>query len=487
MLDFVLIAVFVLTVWWYRRKTRLYVPGFPPGPRCPLPVVGDMFSIGSQLPSGLASLHKKYGNVVGFALGSHPTVSIADFDLIQEAMGKEELCGKPLMECMSKLRGGTMPDGTVPGLGFGHGEQWLQLRRFSLRTLRDFGFGKSSMEELVLHEVEDLKATLEKLNSQPTDTRVMFHIPVLSSLWTIVAGEKMSPDDPNLLHIMHLMERTFVDMGRPIVQMAFQSNWIMKLLEMFGICDLAGLMKEMFKVIDNLIESHKKTFMPEAPRDLTDCFIRDHNDIKKRVKWLSLRNIIIDMFFAGSETTSTTLTWCMLYMAKYPDIQKKVQQELNQIQGTITLADRQSTPYTEATLLEVQRLSQILPLSLIHAATKDTTLGGYNIPRGTQIMPHIGMVMMDDKVFPKPKNFEPRRYLNDGQFVHNPQVIPFGIGRRRCLGETLARAEIYLFFTRIVQNFNVVSVVEPEKLDVTPVCGFTMSAKPFSVKFVPRT
>lgn len=486
MFDFVLVFVILLLVWWYRHKTRIYVQGFPPGPRFPLPVVGDLLSVGSQLPSGLECLHKKYGKIVGLNLGGLPTVSVADFDLIQSALAKEEFTGRPPMPGLSTIRGGSMPNGTLPGIIFGYGPDWLKFRRFSLRTLRDFGFGKSSMEELILNEVKELNETLEELTEQPTDTRLKFHIPVLSALWTITSGETLSPNDPNLLYIMHIMDQAFIDMGRPVVQMAFQSSPLLTFLETVGKCDLTGLVNKMFEKIDSMIKEHTETFLPETPRDLTDCFLRDQNDMEEQLKQLSLRNVIIDLFFAGAETTSTTLTWTMLYMAKYPEIQKKVQQELDKIPGTIIQAHRPSTPYTEATILEVQRLSQILPLSLVHYTTQDTTLGGYYLPKGTQIMPHIGMVMMDDKHFPEPKKFRPERYLKDGQFVPHPRVIPFGVGKRRCLGETLAKAELYLFFTGIMQNFSVVSVVEPKQLDVTPVCGFTMSAKPFNVKFVPR-
>jgi cytochrome P450 len=120
---------------------------------------------------------------------------------------------------------------------------------------------------------------------------------------------------------------------------------------------------------------------------------------------------------------------------------------------------------------------------LFHATTEDTYVRGYFIPKGTQIMPTIGMVMMNETTFPQPQKIIPERHLNNGKFVPHPQVISFGIGKRRCLGETLARTEIFLFFTGLLQMFSIKATTDPELIliDDSPVYGFTSSPKQFSV------
>jgi cytochrome P450 len=185
-----------------------------------------------------------------------------------------------------------------------------------------------------------------------------------------------------------------------------------------------------------------------------------------------------------SETTSTALTWAVLFMAKHPDVQKKVQVELDQVCGTQSpsLADKNMLPYTEARITEILRRANILPMSLFHAVTEDTTVMGYNLPKGTQIIPSIGVVMLNEKEFPEPLKFLPERHLDNGKFLPHPHVIPFGTGKRCCLGETLEKSELFLFFTGLLQKFTIKSMRYPELVDDSPQYGFTTSPKNFSVK-----
>ncbi len=121
----------------------------------------------------------------------------------------------------------------------------------------------------------------------------------------------------------------------------------------------------------------------------------------------------MDFFIAGSETTSTTLNWAVLYMILNPDVQEKVQEELDAVTGggrLPTMADRQDTPYTEAVIHELQRCANILPFSVTHVAARDTRLGGYFVPKDTAVFPDLGHVMKDPKTFPEPEKFDPTRY-----------------------------------------------------------------------------
>ena len=131
-----------------------------------------------------------------------------------------------------------------------------------------------------------------------------------------------------------------------------------------------------------------------------------------------LHHSLCDLFGAGTDTTATTLAWAILYMIVYPDVQRKIHEELDKAIGRKrmpTLDDRKAIPYTEAVLLEVQRKATIVPLGVPHSATKDSKLYGYDIPAGTLLMSNIWAVHHDPKIWNKPDEFIPERFLNEDE------------------------------------------------------------------------
>ncbi|KAK6057502.1 hypothetical protein COOONC_04979 [Cooperia oncophora] len=122
----------------------------------------------------------------------------------------------------------------------------------------------------------------------------------------------------------------------------------------------------------------------------------------------------------------------------------------------ITNADRANLHYMNAVINEVQRLSNLLPVNVFHETTCDVEIEGYQIPAGTLVLPQISTVMYDEKVFPKPYDFDPRRHLSEnGTFVRIDEVVPFSMGKRQCLGESIARMELFLFLANFFNKFEV--------------------------------
>jgi cytochrome P450 len=163
-----------------------------------------------------------------------------------------------------------------------------------------------------------------------------------------------------------------------------------------------------------------------------------------------------DLWTGGLETVVTTVRWGILYMIHHPDIQTKIQQELDDKIGhkPIELGYRQQTPYFHATLDELQRIVNVLPWNIPHAVNTDVVICGHKIKSGLTIMPQIGCVNFDERLFPDPEQFIPTRFLDEsGCYRPLSHFIPFGVGKRACLGESLARVELYLVFGALLQNF----------------------------------
>ncbi|KAI9547604.1 hypothetical protein NQZ68_014870 [Dissostichus eleginoides] len=211
------------------------------------------------------------------------------------------------------------------------------------------------------------------------------------------------------------------------------------------------------------IQKHKQNWDPSDPRDYIDCFLNEIQTVIVSIALLrgrqaiSLIMSVMDLFVAGSETTSTTLRWAFLYMAKYPEIQVKVQEEIDSVIGQSrqpAMEDRANLPYTDAVLHEIQRIGNIAPLSLPHVTNKEMKLGGYKIPKGVTIIPNLTSVLFDKNEWETPNTFNPGHFLNkEGKFVKRAAFIPFSAGKRVCLGESLARMELFLLFTSFMQRF----------------------------------
>ncbi|XP_060131484.1 cytochrome P450 2B11-like [Zootoca vivipara] len=126
-------------------------------------------------------------------------------------------------------------------------------------------------------------------------------------------------------------------------------------------------------------------------------------------------------------------------------------------------------PYMEAVIHEIQRFSDILPMNLPRIAMKDIHFRGYVIPKGTYIYPLLSSVHYDPEQHSNPQEFDPGRFLDSqGCFKKVEAFMPFSAGKRMCIGGGLARMELFLFFTTILQAFTLHSPVPPSQISLAP-------------------
>ena len=400
---------------------------------------------------------------------------------------------------LAMIRGG-LSDGGIPGIIFSNGITWVENRRTSLHILRNFGLGKNVMEEMIDDEVNKL---LQHIDDQWIDTQLdvsrFFNITVLGSLWRVLSGESLKVNDPKLIDLLKKTKLMTEEAGNPLVAITENFPLVFKFLNQIGIIVILKYIDEVVQFCKEPIESCKgQDIDGENPLTFIEAMlhkIQTTNDIKNplhgKTGELNLLNVLIDFFFAGSDTTSNTLNWAMLFMITHPDVQSKVRKELLTKVGTnrVKMSDRELTPYTEAVIHEIQRKGNIAPLSVFHFTRSSITItGNLNIPCNTSIIPMIGEIMHDPEHFPNPMDFNPERYLitmDDGtlKFTPHPRVVPFGLGKRRCLGENLARMTLYKFFTAIIQKYQIVSG-QDEPLSETPNGGFVQAPLPYKLKFL---
>ncbi|XP_072254245.1 cytochrome P450 2B11-like [Pyxicephalus adspersus] len=244
-----------------------------------------------------------------------------------------------------------------------------------------------------------------------------------------------------------------------------------------------------------MVEESLKTLDPQSPRHFIDCFLIKMQQDKEIVdSEFHIDNLVastVNLFIAGTETVSSTLRYGLLILLKYPEIQVKVQKEIDQVIGQRcpSAEDRNKMPYTEAVIHEIQRFSNIIPTGLPHCTTEDVSFRGYVIPRGTDVLPLLSFILNDPTQFPDPEVFSPARFLDkNGDLEKNPALMPFSAGKRMCPGESLARMELFLFFTTLLQKFTLTSPVPPEDLSLAPdVSSAGHFPRFYKMSAIPRT
>ncbi|XP_070557227.1 cytochrome P450 2U1-like [Ptychodera flava] len=204
----------------------------------------------------------------------------------------------------------------------------------------------------------------------------------------------------------------------------------------------------------------------------------------------TITHLVSEFFRAGADTTNTTLRWTLMFMVSHPEIQKKVHNEIDEVIGRsrpATIKDRDSLPYTQAAVWEAMRMVAPAPLALPHSAVKDGKLGDYDIPAHVYILPNLHSVHMDPTCWENPQKYDPARFIDpDGKLGVRDAFMPFGTGHRSVAGEQLARMELFLFFTFLMQRFR---FELPE--GAAPLCwdgtlGITYTPEPFQICCLPR-
>ncbi|XP_013203471.1 cytochrome P450 2C25-like [Microtus ochrogaster] len=172
------------------------------------------------------------------------------------------------------------------------------------------------------------------------------------------------------------------------------------------------------------------------------------------------------------------------------ELSSKVQEEIHRVVGrnrSPCMQDRSHMPYTDAVIHEVQRFISLIPINVPHAVTCDIKFRNYIIPKGTTVITSLTSVLNDSKEFPNPEIFDPGHFLDkNGSFKKSDYFMPFSTGKRICAGEGLARMELFLFLTTILQNFKLKPLVNTKDIDTTTmVNGFASVPPQYQLCFIP--
>ncbi|XP_056268642.1 cytochrome P450 1A1 [Pseudoliparis swirei] len=471
-----------------------------PGPK-PLPIIGNVLEVGSRPYLSLTAMSKRYGDVFQIQIGMRPVVVLSGSATLRQALIKqgEDFAGRPDLYSFKLINEGKSLAFSTDQAGV-----WRARRKLAYSALRSFSTLEGTtpeyscmLEEHVCKEgnylIEQLNTVMEADGSFDPFRHIV--VSVANVICGMCFGRRYNHDDQELLNLVNLSDEfsQVVGSGNPadfIPALRFLPNTSIKKFK--------AINARFNAFVQKIVSEHYATYDKDHIRDITDSLI-DHCEDRKldensnvQMSDEKIVGIVNDLFGAGFDTISTTLSWAVMYLVAYPEIQERLYQELKDKVGlhrTPLLSDKQNMPFLEAFILELLRHSSFLPFTIPHCTTKDTSLNGYFIPKDTCVFINQWQVNQDPELWKDPSTFNPDRFLSaDGTTVNKlegERVMAFGMGKRRCIGEVIARNEVYLFLAIIVQKLNF-RAMPGELPDMTPEYGLTMKHKRCHLKATMR-
>ncbi|CAI5684568.1 unnamed protein product [Oreochromis niloticus] len=428
----------------------------PPGPT-PLPMFGNLLQLDlKRIHVTLLELSKKFGSIFTIYLGTKKVVVLVGYNAVKEALvDYAEVFGErdptPIIDEL--VRG--------QGIIWANDDTWKEMRRFSMMNLKDFGMGKTEFEDKIIEECHYLMEAFKQFKGE-FDVNQSLSNATANVICSLIYGNRFDYNDPEFTSLVNRTCRNNKLLSTPSVQLYNMLPWVGRWFSYPNEFKkaFAANREQQMKLVSHL----KETLNPKMCRGFVDAFLTHQDNLEKSGITTShfhnenLLITIMNLFVGGTETSSRTITWGLFLMAKYPKIQEKIREELSRVMGDhqVQFKDRTELPFTNAVIHETQRLTAIAALGLPHRTSQDITFRGHFIKKGTAVYPFLLSVLSDESEWEKPYTFYPEHFLDkDGKFIQRDAFMAFSAGRRICLGASLARMELFIFFTFLLQHFRI--------------------------------
>ncbi|NXC45030.1 CP2J6 protein, partial [Penelope pileata] len=460
----------------------------PPGP-APYPFFGNLLQMKFHFHHDiLKQMAKVYGNIFTLWISSKPVIVLQGYQAVKEGMTAraDEVAGRPESTTIKILSNGN-------GVMFSNGHVWKQQRRFGLVTMRKMGVGKKDQEYQIQEEARHLVEYLQNTKGKPLNPAVPITHAVSNVICALTLGRRFSIEDDKFHFLVEAIEEISAFANSAWFYIYERFPWLSE--HFLTPCKkVTATVNTTRALLAEEIERYNEKGKTDENRGFIGYYLdqmaKTKGDADATYDKTNLIQTIFDLFLAGTETTATTLRWALLYMVAYPDIQEKVHEELDAVLGCshlISYADRNKLPYTNAVIHEVQRYSNIILIALPRNTVKDTELLGFSVPKDTLILLNIDSVLSDPEKWETPDQFNPGHFLDkDGNFVHRKAFLPFSIGQRACMGEQLARLELFIIFSTLLQAFTFTLPAGVKEVNTKFVFGGTMKPPPHQLCAIPR-
>ncbi|KAH0464651.1 hypothetical protein IEQ34_007437 [Dendrobium chrysotoxum] len=475
----ILFTLLILLIKRFTLHITSNTTNFPPGPR-KLPIIGNLHQlIGEHPHRRLQNLAKTYGPLLNLKLGEINLIVITSREFVHDIFKTHDLkfASRPKLMAGKIILYNSTNIGLAP-----YGKTWSKLRKIcavellSLNRVTSFKFIREE-------EGNNLVEKIRMARRSPVNLSVM----LLSLSNVTIARAAFGKGSPQQKRFLLAMKKTFEYLSGFKVVDLFPS-WSF-LGEISGLRHrMERVHMEMDGVLNEIIEEHegKKLDVDDTNEDLVDVLLRikrsGEMDLSLTIE--NVKAVILDLFLAGSDTSSTTLVWAMTELIRHPKVMQKAQLEVRKsLNGKIRIeeGDIHKLPYLNQVIKETLRLHPPAPLLVPRLCCETVELAGYTIPVESRVVINVWTMMRDPKYWEDPEIFRPERFeekaINFG--VANFEYIPFGGGRRICPGMSFALASMELWLAQLLFYFDweLPGGRSPQELDVEEAFGLTLTRK----------
>ncbi|XP_006215612.1 cytochrome P450 1B1 [Vicugna pacos] len=476
------------------RQRRRQLGSAPPGPFA-WPLIGNAASMGPAPHLSFARLARRYGDVFQIRLGNWPVVVLNGERAIRQALLQQgaAFADRPPFASFRVVSGGR-------SLAFGqYSESWKAQRRAAHSTIRAFSTrqprGRRILEGHVLAEARELVALLVRGSSGGAflDPRQLTIVAVANVMSAVCFGCRYSHDDAEFRELLSHNE----EFGRTVGAGSLVD--VLPWLQRFpnpvrtAFREFQQLNRNFSNfVLDKFLRHRESLRSGAAPRDMMDALILSAG--KEAGSGTDVAYVpasITDIFGASQDTLSTALQWLLILFTRYPEVQTRVQAELDQVVGRDRLPcldDQPHLPYVMAFLYEAMRFSSFVPVTIPHATTASASVLGYHIPKDTVVFVNQWSVNHDPVKWSNPEDFDPVRFLDKDGCINKDlasSVMIFSVGKRRCIGEELSKMQLFLFISILAHECNFrANPDEPPNVDFN--YGLTIKPKSFKINVTLR-
>ncbi|GER54261.1 cytochrome P450 [Striga asiatica] len=484
-----LLIIFVkLFINLNKNSSKSHPPG-PPG----WPLLGNIFDLGEIPHQTFHKLQARYGPLIHLRLGSINTVVVQSSEAAAELFKKLDL----------QFADRKAPD-SLTALGYNrgsvamgaYGDYWRKVSRICTvqflvqkKVNETASVRQKGVDEMIEWIERHVAKSKENRSSGEVQLDRFLFVSAFNTVGNIVLsgdvmGKKLDEESDFFDNFLMFLEW----LGKPNMADFFP---FLKWMDPQGIRrNTAKYLGRLIAFASGIVEDRireRESGLRKERKDLLDALLDEGEVDEDGLDKLSAKNItivILEMFFAGTETTSTTIEWGMAELLRHPNTMKKIQDEIDRVVGPtrrVQEDDLTRMPYLQATVKEILRLHPALQMLLPRNSMEDTELMGYFVPKNTQLLVNAWAIHRDPEAWPDPLSFKPERFLEcDVEFKgQHFQMIPFGSGRRSCLGMTLGHKMVGLSLASLLQTFDwkLADGLGPDEVDMREMVGLTLRKK----------